>query len=379
MWYSRGRTCVCALTLTIAGFAPAARAMELEWQAPAGCPTTEAVKRDVRRLAGSAEGASLVAHAAVTQTTDQRWRVAIDLSGAASGHRTLTADTCVQLARASALIIALAANPEAALDLSSDEPVPAQPSPEPNAAESGSPAATTTASPVPSNSRSEVLDASRGAPRPHPTDTPRDNSADELEDSPAESADESVLGHTPHVESAWSLFAHSGLERGSLPTSTAWLGFGTRYHARAMPLGFVASGLVTQGTSARFENGVGADFRFFAGNAQACLQPHARRWLLAACLGAQVAMTRSQGRFQAVTAADPRVAGGEIFTRYRWSAAPIVTMLLGYELVPHLSLELGASLAVPARRWEYWVEGVGPLYRTSRQQVLVHAGVSLSL
>lgn len=350
--------------------APATRAVELEWQAPPGCPTTEAVKRDVKRLAGSAEGTALVARAAVTQTADQRWRVAIDLTGAARGHRTLTADTCLQLARASALIIALAANPEAALDLSTDEPVGPH---------------TGTRTPASSDEAGSATSTSRNAAAPSSsTDQSKLPDQETTSVTPTVSESEDRRQGSPATPKKfnrhhWAVFAHAGFENGSLPTPTAWVGVGVRHHLQAIPLGLTVSTLATQGTRARYDNGVGADFRLFAAHALGCLQPHTEPWLVAACVGAQFAVTHAQGHFESGRSEDPSVAGAEIFTRYRWNVAPAALLLLGYELFPSVSFEVGAAISIPPTRWEFVVDGVGPLYRTSGQQVMLLAGLGVLL
>jgi hypothetical protein len=330
-------------------------------------------------LAGAAEAANLIAHAAVTQTLDQRWRVAIDLSGSASGHRTLTADSCVQLARASALIIALAANPEAALDLSGDDSVAPQSSPRP-LADAGTKAPSASAPTPPDSAPSASL--TKPDPSTQPPSLPQ-TSIDHAPQKPATdepaSKEEASVRLTPRPKSGWALFAQGGLEKGSLPTSTAWIGIGVRHQARKLPLGFALSSLLTQGTSARYDNGVGADFRFFATNAVVCLQPHAKRWLFASCLGARIATTHAEGHLLIIDGVDTHVGGAEIFTRYRWSIEPVAMLMLGYELFPSVSFELGATLAFPARSWEFVVDGVGTLYRASHEHVLLHSGVAFLL
>ena len=95
------------------GFAEAAGPVTLRWEAPSGCPPAERVQREVARLVGNSRRLVQV-HATVTRESADRFRVRIELQGAASGKRTLTAGSCESAARAAGLIVALAIDPQAA-------------------------------------------------------------------------------------------------------------------------------------------------------------------------------------------------------------------------------------------------------------------------
>jgi len=89
----------------------------LLWEAPPGCPSGEHVLSEVRRLVANSPDKSLRARATVT--ADQGgFRVRIELEGGAQGARTLRAPSCESVARATALIVALAVDPQAAAILS---------------------------------------------------------------------------------------------------------------------------------------------------------------------------------------------------------------------------------------------------------------------
>jgi hypothetical protein len=133
MW--RAARCFAAsAALVFAGPAGAAPPIELRWEAPPGCPSRERVLSEVRRLVANAPDKSLRARASVT-ADEEGFRVRIELEGSAQGARTLRAQTCESVARATALIVALAIDPQAAAILSEQlEPQPPQ-----NTAESSPP------------------------------------------------------------------------------------------------------------------------------------------------------------------------------------------------------------------------------------------------
>lgn len=97
--------------------APAAAAeWRLDWRAPASCPSALDVKRDVDRLVTSR--AANLQVTGVVEESATGYHVELTFSGDALGSRALDADTCPSLARAVALIVALALDPNAATSLS---------------------------------------------------------------------------------------------------------------------------------------------------------------------------------------------------------------------------------------------------------------------
>jgi hypothetical protein len=339
----------------VTAYASRVQALQLDWQAPASCPTRETILRDVRRLAGANEGDLLAARAVVTETPDQRWRVAIDLSGSATGHRTLTADSCTQLARASALIIALAANPEAALDLPGDDPA--------------GPLSTTDAHGQPS--------ASSGAPPPNRSPQPSLLAPATPEQSPSREPGGDEPKGRPRM--SIDLLARTGFEWGSLPVSTAWLGLGVKARFPAYPISFAMTTHLTQATSATFTNGVGARFRVLGTQARLCVEPSSGGWYFAGCSGLQLALMRANGYVSADGLAGSGYGSAVTFTRYRWIPAPLVALNLGYQFLPRFTAELGADAIFPTTRWQFVVENVGTLFRAAEQQYLVHLGLGIRL
>jgi hypothetical protein len=333
----------------ITAYAPWVRALQLDWQAPPSCPAAEAVLEDVLRLAGANEGETLVARAVVLQTPEQRWRVSIDLSGSATGHRTLTADSCAQLARASALIIALAANPEAALDLRGDESERAVPS-----------------TPVSGNTAS--VQNPPAAIEPARPPSPAEKPAPERQ---------AVTTPTPGQRASVDLLARVGLEWGSMPTSTGWLGVGARVRHPSYPIGAAVTSHMTQSTSASFPNGIGARFRVYAAQARLCVEPASRGWRVAGCGGMQVALIKAHGYVPTDTLSGSGYVGADMYTRYRWIPAPLGSFVLGYELAPRFAAEFGADLVVPTTRWQFVIENVGSVFRAAPLQYLIYLGLGI--
>ncbi|HEY5957124.1 MAG TPA: hypothetical protein VIV60_11245, partial [Polyangiaceae bacterium] len=285
----------------VTAFASDAHALQLDWQAPTGCPTAEAVRLDITRLAGESEGDALIARAIVTPTADARFRVVIDLAGSATGHRTLTGDTCRQIARASALIIALAANPEASLELHADEPNDTKG------------AAATSAIPDEQPNPSRPISVT-------PTQSPRKSApraSDSIQSSSPLPTEIPIKGN--HPRRRWTLMALAGREWGTLPTPTDWLGFESKFRASSYPLSAAFGTMLTQRTSAEYIGmDVGARFQAAIAQARLCVEPSNNGWFVEACGGVQVSVIRAHGYVRPNGLGRNGVSEVDAFTRYRW-------------------------------------------------------------
>jgi hypothetical protein len=108
---------VAALCLVVA---PSARAQEhepvsLTWSAPAACPTEDHVRAEVLRLLAGppiSPDRHVTAMARVMRLESGRWRVEVFVM--AQGVRSLEAESCSGLADATALIVAIAVDPDRA-------------------------------------------------------------------------------------------------------------------------------------------------------------------------------------------------------------------------------------------------------------------------
>jgi hypothetical protein len=154
-------TCSLALVAATANGASAAptaarspaggESVRLDWAAPAQCPSSSVVAAHIRRLTGADQGHDPVhATAHVTHGLDGQWRVRLVLSGAVTGTRSLQATDCASLARATALIVALSANPQVASRITeADEEAPPTIEPPSATVVEGGPDAETVAPTVP--------------------------------------------------------------------------------------------------------------------------------------------------------------------------------------------------------------------------------------
>jgi hypothetical protein len=120
-----------ALAIVWSGGASAqsSRAFELFWDASGDCPPAAEVERDIARLIGeSSHERTVHASASVTGNDETGWKVRLRMeTGGEVSERAISAPTCRAIAKAVALVVAIAIEPRAA----SGEPPPPPPSPPP--------------------------------------------------------------------------------------------------------------------------------------------------------------------------------------------------------------------------------------------------------
>jgi len=235
-----------------------AAAVELNWQAPPECPTRESVARDVARLSGPQAGQTLVANLVVTRIADTRWKVSIDLTGSAAGHRDLTADSCAQLSRAAALIIALAANPDAALDLPAEE-LPGNVGPA-ISTEGATSSPTSTPQSTPANGNGP---SPKQAEIANPTDVSKIDAP--TVQAPAQPATRAAAG------ASLSLFAGAGYDTRMLPSGVGLVRVGGTLHGKHLHATLSVD--VSAPARAEFAGGQGAQFRSAGGQLLGCVEP----------------------------------------------------------------------------------------------------------
>jgi hypothetical protein len=137
--------------VSIASLAGAQEPVSLAWNAPTGCPSGESVVADVKTILGGPTPHRVTARADVTQLGPEHWsvHVATDVDGT-QGERTLEADSCTSLAKATALILAWAVDPvKARAAMAAKQAGPTAPSPAPAAAGSPERTPSTPSSPLP--------------------------------------------------------------------------------------------------------------------------------------------------------------------------------------------------------------------------------------
>ncbi|MFT3771765.1 MAG: hypothetical protein QM820_40670 [Minicystis sp.] len=116
-----------AIALESGARAEEPRRVELTWIADPSCPDHDAVVRQVEQLVrGAPPKEIVVARAAVVH--DSAWRVRLETgSGEHAGSREIEAESCAQLADATAVILALMIDPSAALRKTGPAAPPATP------------------------------------------------------------------------------------------------------------------------------------------------------------------------------------------------------------------------------------------------------------
>lgn len=108
--------------------------LRLEWKAPKACPSRAEVDEKIRRAVSVAPTEPVIVRVVVQRENARRYHVTIHLRGALRGDRSLDAESCEAAADATALLVALAIDPEQANLTATPPGDPAQNAPpEPNA------------------------------------------------------------------------------------------------------------------------------------------------------------------------------------------------------------------------------------------------------
>jgi hypothetical protein len=105
-------------------------AISLDWRAEADCPQGPQIVAEVERILGTPAGPRrhVDARADVTRTNDGKFRVTLVTSGAdVAGRRSLEAESCREVASATALILALTVDPQRTLSEAPREELPPPP------------------------------------------------------------------------------------------------------------------------------------------------------------------------------------------------------------------------------------------------------------
>ena len=317
-----------------------ANAVELKWQAPAECPSGAAIAKDIERLAGPQEGRALIAQVTISNTPDHRWRVVIDLSGSAAGHRELTANTCSQLSRAAALIVALAANPEAALDLPTEDPLPSTNTPSDASIATGN--------------KNKVLDGS-GFPANSSTE-PSKPIPKVLDGSGFQRAlgDDSIDAEKPHRSGGdakklrFLTFAGVGFDKQSLPVGTEFGRLGLRL--RSGGLGGELSADITARQSTAFVEGPGARFRSVGAQLLGSIEPFPLPFHAALCVGPRIDFVYVSG-----------FGTSDNYSAWVLRPSGVFGTRFGYELSSRFEVGLSSEMLVFERRPKFFVKNIEPL------------------
>jgi hypothetical protein len=106
----------------------------ISWTAPDECPGVDALKAEIRRVAGKVPPPAepLSANVTVSAAAGSGWLLTLSTkTGARGGERRLAGSDCAELMRAAALVLALMINPEASFVVEPPAPPPPPPPPPP--------------------------------------------------------------------------------------------------------------------------------------------------------------------------------------------------------------------------------------------------------
>jgi hypothetical protein len=332
--------------------------LTLRWTAPLQCPTADDVRREVARQAHVVPGSTppaLDADARV-ESVGHRWRVELRTTRAGiEGYQTLEDESCELLARATALVLALALYDPGD---SAPVPTPAPGEPRSEAPPRRRPAAPTEAAkpaPEPSPASSE--------PQPSPPPRP-------LEVAPSLPP---VVAASPAPTSApalaWGLTGEARLSRGPLPSTNLGLSLGVdarrgRWLAKLRLVG----GPSTEQASAA-EPDVHGRYQAWGASLASCVVARREsRLALAGCaeLDASLLVGSASGAAVDGTAVAPWFAAGPMaLARIRVSR--------------RTRLELGAGLGVSIDRPRFALHHLGDVYEVPRLAPNATLGISVEL
>lgn len=124
---SRCALLVVLFPLTTRATDTSATALQVNWKGPVECGPPDGLERNVKRLLGRhADTADVTVAATASQLDSGSYRIELELSGKVTGIRSLESKNCSEAIQASAVVLALAINPNA---LSVAEPEPPAPPP----------------------------------------------------------------------------------------------------------------------------------------------------------------------------------------------------------------------------------------------------------
>ncbi len=297
--------------------------VELQWQAPEGCPDGTRVRDEIRRfVATGAQTGTLdrvVADARVVRE-GERYVLELELrlpDGAMK--KRIEADKCEVLASAAALVMAVMLDPKAVVE-TVDAPVEPAPTPPPVAEPRVAPPVV--------------------APKP--------------------------VAPTRKVQALVRAFAVGSY--GAMPRFGAAFGgaIGARIGRARVEL--VAFGELPQRQRSTAQPGAGARIDLWTLGARGCFAPAVKRVDFPLCAGVEAGQLRARGFGLQV----PRRPTAP------WLAFPFGAMVM-WAPVPRFAFGGGVDAWVAATRPTFEIEDLGPLHTAARVGVRIHAGVELRL
>jgi hypothetical protein len=329
----------------------------VDWRAPAqgergaqgDCPDAAYLEHEIERLLGDAPRfatARLHARAEVTHEVGGSWHVELTtVSAQGNGHRAVTAETCGALARATALILALAVDPDRVaknrtLDPALFDPVTAAPvgsnatsswtadaATPPSTADAVSPPSTADAASPPSTAKTTTIATATATPTRIDAESPV------------------RARKRPGLPTTFALGASALVELGSLP----FLGPGGGARLAAVP-GFAPALRLELGaalwpwpqSAGATATSLGGTFALRAFEAGACLIP------VGPCAGAELAWLSGQGIGMGTAGTTVR-SSDAVWLVFRAGAMAAYRLSSAWAI--RANLGLGLALAPPAFEW----------------------------
>jgi len=372
----RGATAIAALLVCALGPSGASaqqpRAVALRWNAPAGCPSQDAVDAELARLLAGARvdtARSVTATATVTLVGEQyRLRLEIERDGSTSA-REITGASCLGVANAAALMVAMAIDPEAARAAgpppaaatgtttgSAGTTAPGTPSGGTTAAPAAKAAVAPSRAPVPPGAPKPAARVARVTPartppaaaRPPSTEPPTEASTPPPADARSDQ----------RVQLGFRLFAGAVGDLGTLGVPTAAAEVGGALVVSAFRIDAAVAFWPTRDVTVTDGAGEGGSIDLIAGDLGACWAPPpisravAPRFAIdLPCLGAELGRMSAEG-----FGVDEERQGGGLWLAARGGAAAAV------RIESWIALRLRLEAAVPLVRPRFLLGGVGTVH-----------------
>jgi hypothetical protein len=303
--------------------------IDLTWVAPSSCPDREQVLAHVQRLV-TKPPSEVLQVTATAREQGGKWVVDVGMQGAVTGKRTLRATSCSSVARATALIVALAIDPQAGARASIEPPAEGPPGVDATPREPG------------------AQEDPAQPPRPSPSAlTPKATPQSEAP----------TLSPNPGIRAF--LLAGIGVERALLPklVGTANLGVGLAW--RDVRADVVAQ--LSPGADASLPGplSVGGDFDLAALAIRPCAGHTFSSLALHGCTSVRIARVSGEGMGPGLT---------ESYRQVAWIAVFEPGAILRVPGRTRFGLELDVNAVVPLTRPEFVIVSHGvtePLFRVS--------------
>jgi hypothetical protein len=279
------------------GLALASDPFSLEWTAPDGCPTSDAITERIAAAVGDVEGPPLRARAEIVELEDQTFSLTLTLGreGEPEGLRTLEGPTCVAVSDAAILIVAIAIDPNAASALT-----------------------------PPDDSIDPIVPAQVPAPPPEEPEEPEEPPPEEPEEPPPEEPEEPPPAEPrdptptstpapvpePARQLAVDLAGNFGVGLGILPSVGGALGLHTALHGPLWRIELGATYETPRETSAASTPDVRGAFQLWSVDLRGCPVLGRNTLTVPLCLGVRAGLMHGVGRGVAdpAAAASPWVA-----------------------------------------------------------------------